>query len=58
MALELFIHDSLHTYEHMGFEFRAAYDHLRRGAYRWPMTRCGIRPSRSLRGKWNRERRG
>ena len=29
--IDLFIHDSLHTYEHMGFEFRAAYPHLRRG---------------------------
>jgi predicted O-methyltransferase YrrM len=29
--IDLFIHDSLHTYEHMGFEFRAAYPHLRQG---------------------------
>lgn len=28
---DLFIHDSLHTYEHMGFEFRAAYPFLRSG---------------------------
>jgi len=28
---DLFIHDSLHTYEHMVFEFRAAYPYLRSG---------------------------
>lgn len=30
-AIDLFIHDSLHTHEHMTFELRAAYPHLRLG---------------------------
>ncbi|HEY6127485.1 MAG TPA: class I SAM-dependent methyltransferase [Candidatus Acidoferrum sp.] len=29
--VDLFIHDSLHTYEHMMWEFRAAFPHLRLG---------------------------
>jgi len=29
--IEIFIHDSLHTYEHMLWEFEAAYPHLRSG---------------------------
>lgn len=29
--IDVFIHDSLHTYEHMMFEYRAAWPHLRAG---------------------------
>jgi predicted O-methyltransferase YrrM len=29
--IDVFIHDSLHTYEHMNFEFRLAYPHIRSG---------------------------
>ncbi len=29
--IDVFIHDSLHTYEHMMFEFRTAWPHLRAG---------------------------
>jgi predicted O-methyltransferase YrrM len=30
-SLDIFIHDSLHTYEHMKFEYEQAYPHLRHG---------------------------
>jgi predicted O-methyltransferase YrrM len=30
-SVDVFIHDSLHTYEHMLWEFRAAYPHIRPG---------------------------
>jgi predicted O-methyltransferase YrrM len=30
-VVDIFIHDSLHTYEHMKFEYQLAYPHLRRG---------------------------
>jgi predicted O-methyltransferase YrrM len=30
-SVDIFIHDSLHTYEHMKFEYRAAYPHLHPG---------------------------
>lgn len=30
-TIDIFIHDSLHTYEHMKFEYEQAYPHLRRG---------------------------
>jgi hypothetical protein len=30
-SLDVFIHDSLHTYEHMLWEYRSAYPHLREG---------------------------
>ena len=30
-SIDVFVHDSLHTYEHMLWEFRAAYPHLRPG---------------------------
>ena len=30
-AIDLFLHDSLHTYEHMLFEFRTAWPHLNSG---------------------------
>ena len=29
--IDCFIHDSLHTYEHMSWEFKTAWNHLRRG---------------------------
>jgi predicted O-methyltransferase YrrM len=29
--LDIFIHDSLHTYDHMKFEYEQAYPHIRRG---------------------------
>lgn len=29
--LDIFMHDSLHTYEHMMFEYRTAWPHIRRG---------------------------
>src|SRR5262249_54929544 len=29
--IDLFVHDSLHTYEHMRFEFELAYPHLKPG---------------------------
>ena len=29
--VDMFIHDSLHTYEHMKFELELAYPHTRRG---------------------------
>jgi len=30
-TIDIFIHDSLHSYEHMLFEFRTAWPHLRGG---------------------------
>jgi hypothetical protein len=30
-----FIHDSLHTYEHMTWEFETAWPHIRRGGFLW-----------------------
>ncbi len=30
-TVDVFIHDSLHTYEHMKFEFEQAYPHIRPG---------------------------
>ena len=30
-SIDVFIHDSLHTYEHMFWEYRSAYPHLREG---------------------------
>src|SRR6266550_784718 len=30
-SIDIFIHDSLHTYDHMLWEFRAAFPHLRKG---------------------------
>jgi len=30
-SIDVFIHDSLHTYEHMLWEYRSAYSHLREG---------------------------
>ncbi|HEX9224153.1 MAG TPA: class I SAM-dependent methyltransferase [Candidatus Acidoferrales bacterium] len=30
-TIDVFIHDSLHTYDHMLWEYRAAYDHIRPG---------------------------
>lgn len=30
-SLDIFIHDSLHTYEHMAFEFKVSWEHLRPG---------------------------
>ena len=30
-SIDVFIHDSLHTYEHMVWEYRSVYPHLRRG---------------------------
>ena len=32
-AIDVFLHDSLHTYEHMTFEYRTAWPHLRSGGY-------------------------
>lgn len=32
-TLDLFIHDSLHTYEHMMFEFECAWPHIRPGGF-------------------------
>jgi len=31
--MDIFIHDSLHTYEHMKFEFEEAYPHLRANGF-------------------------
>lgn len=31
--IDLFLHDSLHTYENMNFEFRKAYDYLKNGGF-------------------------
>jgi hypothetical protein len=30
-SIDIFIHDSLHTYEHMNWEYRTAYPHIRPG---------------------------
>lgn len=30
-SVDMFIHDSLHSYEHMMFEFRAAWPYVRKG---------------------------
>jgi len=30
-TLDIFVHDSLHTYDHMNFEYQQAYPHIRQG---------------------------
>ncbi len=32
-TVDLFIHDSLHTYDHMMFEFECAWPHIRPGGF-------------------------
>jgi len=41
--VDMFVHDSLHTYEHRKVELELACPHTRRGHCCWPTTRCGIR---------------
>ena len=33
--IDVFIHDSLHTYEHMTWEFETAWPYIREGGFLW-----------------------
>ncbi|MEM1568444.1 MAG: class I SAM-dependent methyltransferase [Thermofilaceae archaeon] len=49
--IDIFLHDSLHTYDNMIFEYKTVWPALKKAVYFYQMMLTGIRPSRNPPGK-------